>query len=372
MLAKQFILPKSGVYMAGHSLGPQPACVQDMIQQTLQDWQSLGVQAWSASYWFNMPKTVGVKIAALIGARSEEVVVCDSTVVNLFKVLSAALNVQKERQVILTCADNFPADLYIAQGLAGRHDNLVLKTVHANDLMTHLNEQVAVLMLTHVNYRDAVMLDMKILCEHARRQGIITIWDLSHSVGSVPLDLEDCGADFAVGCTYKYLNGGPGSPAFVYVNKRWHEAVESPIFGWTGHDQSFDFSPQYRASGCFRFLGGTPPILSFQALNAALDILHDQSVMAACYARRLIHRDFLIEGLSALGLKVVTPKIHSTGGHVAFEHLEASRIADKMIEAGVICDYRHPHLVRLCVNPLYLNVDDLDCCVRMLRDILNR
>lgn len=372
MLAHQFILPTSGVYMAGHSLGPQPVRVQEMIQQALFDWQTLGVAAWKKSHWFDMPKTLGAKIAAFIGASVDEVVVTDSTVVNLFKVLRSALQLQQGRHIILTCEDNFPADLYIAQGLAACHDDVILKTVKAEEIARHLDEQVAVLMLTHVNYRDASMLDMKRICDDARRQGVITVWDLSHSVGIVPLDLHASGADFAVGCTYKYLSGGPGSPAFVYVNARHHDKAASPVFGWIGHDQPFAFSGQYHASGCARFLGGTPPILSFQALHVALDVLSDQAVMAACYTTRSIHADFLIEGLASLGLHIVTPQGMPSGGHVAFVHAEGEAIAEAMMAAGVVCDYRRPHLVRLCVNPLYLSLDDLVFCLDTIRGVLKK
>ena len=360
MLAESFILPDAKLYMCGHSLGPCLLSTQYMMDKTMQDFALYGVRNWNDQQWIDLPFVLGEKIAKLIGALDTEVVVTDSTVVNLFKVLKAALQLQGDRQLILTTDDIFPADLYIAQGVG------MVKRVKPEALIDNINEEVAVLMLSHVNYRDASLLDMQRINAVAAKHGVLSVWDLSHSIGIVPIDLHGCGADFALGCTYKYLSGGPGSPAFVYAHQKHHEKMESPIFGWMGHQKPFAFEEHYHASGINKFMGGTPPILSMKALESALAIFNVQRVQDL-YQDAYRHSGFLIDSLRDLNIQVFKPL--ERGGHVAFTHDYAYGFSNALIEAGFICDYRAPHLIRLCINPLYISMNGIEDCVRQIQDI---
>ena len=249
MRASEFILPSKVLYMCGHSLGPMTKSSKNNIQSTMTDWGNKGVLSWNQSDWMNLPYVVSEKIAVMIGASALEVMVSDSTSVNLFKVLLSALRIGSKKRTILTTDDNFSADLYIAQGILAFDQSVTLKTVKKEDLISQLDDNISVLMLTQVNYRDSSVYDMKEITKRAHDLGIIVVWDLSHSVGIVPLNLKECDIDFAVGCTYKYLNGGPGAPSFVYVNERHHSVVKSPIYGWMGHHEPFLFSGEYQSSG---------------------------------------------------------------------------------------------------------------------------
>lgn len=361
MLVDQFILPEGKVYMCGHSLGPSLKTTIASVNATLQDFSAYAVSSWNKSEWIDLPYILGEKIASFIGANPDEVVVCDSTVINLFKVLKATMKMQKERKIILTTDDNFPADLYIAQGITE------VKYVKAHELYKNIDETIAVLMLTHVNYRDAEVLDMKAINEYAHKYGVLSVWDLSHSIGIVPLDLENNGADFAVGCTYKYLSGGPGSPAFIYANRKHHERMQSPIQGWMGHNQPFAFEQEYTSHGIRKFMSGTPAILSMKALQAALEIF-DKAVIDTAYYVAKGYSDSLIGALKDCGTEVHAPQ--NRGGHVAFTHKHGYAFSRALIEAGFICDYRAPDLVRLCVNPLYISLSDIEACIVQIRSIM--
>ncbi len=371
MRTHEFILPKGETYMCGHSLGPMPMAAQVRVSQALQDWQRCGVGAWNKAEWMSLPYSVADKIAPLIGALESEVVLSDSTSVNLFKVLMSALKLQQARKVILTTEDNFPADLYIAQGIAAFAEGVTLKTVRPEELLEHIDEHIAVVMLTHVNYRDASMYDMKVICEHAHKYGVFTVWDLSHSVGIVPLALNECRADFAVGCTYKYLNGGPGSPSFVYVHERHERRITSPICGWIGHDSPFAFMREYHATGSACYIGGTPYVLSIKGLEGALHVF-DHLPLEDLYARTLNYSSYLINALADLGLRVLTPKTGNKGGHVAFLHEHGYAFSRALIDLEVTGDYRTPDLIRLCINPLYLTLDDINKCIKQVAYVLEQ
>ncbi|MDP1614678.1 MAG: aminotransferase class V-fold PLP-dependent enzyme, partial [Methylococcales bacterium] len=267
MRKNDFILPHDQVYMCGHSLGPMPKLAKLQIDQVMQAWASDAVKAWNTDRWIDLPSQVATSVAPFLGADAKDLVISDSTSVNLFKVLMAALKINHKRHVILTSDDNFPADSYIAQGIQAFNRNITVKRVSRASLLEHFNEEVAVLMLTQVNYRDARVYDLNHITKMAQQQGILTVWDLSHSVGAVPLDLASSHADFAVGCTYKYLNGGPGAPAFIYCHKRHQDELISPIYGWMGHENPFAFEPIFQARGVNQFLGGTPYILSLKGLE---------------------------------------------------------------------------------------------------------
>lgn len=369
MRKEDFILPSEQIYMCGHSLGPMSKLAQSQIEQVMQAWSTQGVKAWNTDAWIDLPYQVAARIAPLIGSDVKDVVMADSTSVNLFKVLMGALKINHQRRVILTSDDNFPADSYIAQGIQALNRDITLKTVSRESLLENINEQVAVLMLSHVNYRDASSYDLDDITTKAHQQGILTVWDLSHSVGALPLDLQGSNADFAVGCTYKYLNGGPGAPAFIYCHKRHHDALISPIYGWMGHENPFAFDPIFHARHMAQFMSGTPYVISLKALDGALKSLEDLDI-TDLHARSLQYSMTLIQALQALGLQVLTPLKDARGGHVAFTHQEAYGLARALIDDGVIVDYRNPELIRMCVNPLYLDLADIHQCIEHLRHML--
>jgi kynureninase len=370
MRKKDFVLPSEQIYMCGHSLGPMSKLAQLQIEQVIQAWSTEVVKAWNTDAWIDLPYEVAARIAPFIGSDAQDVVIGDSTSVNLFKVLMGALKINHKRYVILTCDDNFPADSYIAQGIQAFHSDITLKTVSRESLLEHLNEQVAVLMLTHVNYRDASAYDLDYITAMAHQQGILTLWDLSHSVGTLPLDLQTSNADFAVGCTYKYLNGGPGAPAFIYSHKRHHDELVSPIYGWMGHERPFAFDPIFEARSVAQFISGTPYVISLKALEGALKSI-DGLDMAALRTQSLQYSMILIQALQELGLHVLTPLNDTRGGHVAFIHEEGHGLARALIDEGVIVDYRNPRLIRICVHPLYLDLADIHRCIHHLRHILD-
>lgn len=369
MRKKDFLLPSEQIYMCGHSLGPMPKLAKLQIEQAMQAWSTEAVKAWNSDAWIDLPYQVAARIAPLIGSDAKDVVVGDSTSVNLFKVLMGALKIKHKRNVILTSDDNFPADSYIAQGIQAFNKNITLKTVSREFLLENLNEQVAVLMLTHVNYRDASAYDLHYITAMAHQQGILVLWDLSHSVGALPLDLQGSNADFAVGCTYKYLNGGPGAPAFIYSHKRHHDELISPIYGWMGHENPFAFDPIFQARSVAQFISGTPYVVSLKALEGALKSI-DGLDITALRTQSLQYSMTLIQALQALGLHVLTPLNDTRGGHVAFIHEEGHGLARALIDYGVIVDYRNPGLIRMCVNPLYLDLTDINQCIDHLQYIL--
>jgi kynureninase len=368
MARDQFLLPPNQIYMCGHSLGPMPKLAKHAVEQALNAWSLDAVQSWNVHDWMDLPRQIAAKIAPLLGASEADVVINDSTSVNLFKVLMSALKIKNKRSIILTTDDNFPADLYIAQGIKAFDPRVLIKVVKPETLLDHMDEHVAVLMLTHVNYRDASVYDMAKITAYAHQQGILTAWDLSHSVGAIPLALNACGVDFAVGCTYKYLNGGPGSPAFLYVNQRHQARLLCPIYGWMGHDRPFEFEALYQAKGSAQYGGGTPGVLGLHALKGALDVL-DGVDQTALHEQSLVHSERLITALELLNFEVMTPKTSARGGHVAFMHPEGYALSRALIAHGVTVDYREPGLIRLCVNPLYLSSLDMSTCIATLRQV---
>ena len=367
----QFILPEDVIYMCGHSLGPCSKLAMNAVSKTMQDWSIDAVKAWNDKAWINLPFSIAAKIAPLIGADPSEVAVSDSTSVNLFKVLMSALRLNSNRNIILSTDDNFPADLYIAQGIAEFKNEVILKTVMAEKLIESLDDTIAVLMLTQVNYRDASVHDLAEITKYAHEHGILVVWDLSHSVGILPINLKESDADFAVGCTYKYLNGGPGAPSFIYVNARHSHNAQSPIYGWMGHKQPFIFASNYESSGAASYIAGTPYILSLKALEAALGIFEDIDI-TKIYEQSLQSLVVLEKGLKQYGLNICLPETKLRGGHLAFLHDQAYSLSRALIKHGVICDYREPNLIRLCVNPLYLNLGDIKLCLKIIGNILEK
>ena len=363
-----FTLPDDVIYLDGNSLGPLPKGVAARIAASVDDeWGNGLIRSWNAAGWADMPRTTGAKLARLIGARDDSVVVADSTSVNLFKVLSAALAHSPDRQVIVTETRNFPTDNYIAEGVirqcGDRHR--LLHVDDAADIPAALDDSVAVLMLTHVNYRTGAMHDMKALTRAAHDAGALVIWDLAHSAGAMPVDLSGCDVDFAVGCGYKYLNGGPGAPAFVYVAPRLFGDLEQPLSGWFAHKDPFAFTPHYAAaSDIGQFTCGTPPMLSLIALDSALDVW-DQVDLAMLRTKSKALTDYFIALVEARcdghGLELVSPRdSEKRGSQVSFSHQSGGyAMISALIAEGVIGDFRAPDILRFGFTPLYTRYIDV-------------
>jgi len=382
-LRAQFMLPDGLIYLDGNSLGVLPHSTAARVQQVVQQEWGVGlIRSWNSAGWIGLPQRLGDKIARLVGAQPGEVVVADSTSVNLYKVLSAALSIVKldspARTVILSERSNFPTDLYIAQALA-EQQGYTLQLAEAAELPGLLNEQTAVLMLTQVNYRTGRLHDMAALSKAALDAGALTIWDLAHSAGALPVDLHGDGADFAVGCGYKYLNGGPGAPAFVWAHPRHASRFWQPLAGWMGHAAPFEFTPGYKpAQGIARYLCGTPPVLSMAALECGLDtVLAAEPLggMAALRAKSLALTRLFAEQVvaSCPALRLASPQEGALrGSQVCFAHDEIGYpVMQALIARGVIGDFRAPDILRFGFTPLYTRFVDAWDAAEHLRDVLD-
>jgi kynureninase len=376
-LRDRFVIAEDIVYLDGNSLGPPPREVLPRIEEVLRtEWGTDLIQSWTTRGWIDLPERVAGSIASLIGARPSEVVVADSTSINIFKLLAAALRLRPGRRVILTEKENFGTDLYVAQGIADLLGaGVKLKIVDRSQRDSALDEEVAVLMLTHVDFRTGEMHDMTARTDAAHVAGALVLWDLAHSAGAVPVDLGSCGADLAVGCGYKYLNGGPGAPAFAFVAGRHHEALQSPLWGWMGHEAPFDFDVEYRpASGVGRLRVGTPPILSMAALEIGarviagigIDALRSKSVALTELFVDLVERD-----CCGLGFDLVSPREPGRrGSQVSLRHDEAYAIVQALIAEGVIGDFRVPDLLRFGFAPAYVRYVDVWDAVAALQKVM--
>ena len=382
-LRDQFHLPPGVIYLDGNSLGVLPRSTAARVQQVVtEEWGAGLIRSWNSAGWITLPQRVGDKIARLVGVGAGELVVADSTSVNLFKVLSAALSIAQAdapaRRVIVSERSNFPTDLYIAQALAAER-GFELRLVEPEDLPAALGAQTAVLMLTHVNYRTGRMHDMAALSRASHEAGALVIWDLAHSAGAVPLALADDGADFAIGCGYKYLNGGPGAPAFVWAHPRHADRFWQPLAGWMGHAAPFEFTPGYRpAAGISRYLCGTPPVLSLAALECGVDsVLAAQALggMPALRAKSLALTKLFAAQVQAHcpGLSLVSPLDDAQrGSQVCFGHTEIGYpVMQALIARGVIGDFRAPDVLRFGFTPLYLRFVDAFDAAEHLRQVLN-
>ena len=370
----RFDLPDGVIYMDGNSLGPLPRATRAAMARALDDeWGRGLIRSWNDAGWIEAPRRVGDKIAGLIGAAPGEVVVADSTSVNLFKLAVAAVRARPGRRVILTEPGNFPTDLYIAQGLAAVLPDLEVRAVPAGEIAAHLGPDVALLQLSHVHYKSAYRHDMANLTAGAQAVGALTLWDLSHSAGAIDLDLNGCNADLAVGCGYKFLNGGPGAPAFLFVAARHQETLVSPLTGWMGHAAPFDFADDYRpAPGVVRFLCGTPSVLALTALEAGVDIaLEVDRQDLAAKAKRLIGLFITEVEARCPGLTLVSPRHGPRGSHVSFAHPEGYRVMQALIARGLIGDFREPDILRFGITPLYLGYEDVWRAAQVIQQVLD-
>ncbi|MCA0457179.1 MAG: kynureninase [Chloroflexi bacterium] len=376
---EQFYIPQGVLYFDGNSLGAVPKTVEGRLQKAItEEWGNGLVRSWNTAGWYEMPRRLGNKIARLIGADDGEVVVADSTSVNLFKVLAAGVKLNPNRRVILSEPDNFPTDLYMAQGLIqllGSDHELVLKP--ANEIMGAIDENTALVMLTHVNYRTGAMHDMNAITAQAHAKGALVIWDLAHSAGALPVDLTGANADFAIGCGYKYLNGGPGAPAFVYVAKRHQPNFSQPLAGWMGHNKPFAFDWKYEpAEGIGRYLAGTQAVLSMTALECGVDVMLEAD-MVQIREKSLTMADLFIQLVEqrcgSFGLELVTPTDGSIrGSQVSYSHPQGFPIMQALVTTGVIGDYREPNILRFGFTPLYVSFTDIWDTVAILADILQK
>ncbi|HEY9286932.1 MAG TPA: kynureninase [Candidatus Dormibacteraeota bacterium] len=373
----EFSLPDGVIYLDGNSLGALPrATVARLNQVAVEEWGSGLIRSWNAADWIHAPRRIGDKIARLIGAHAGEVIVADSTSVNLFKLLAGALRLQPERHFVLTESGNFPTDLYVAQGLiemlGGNH---ALRVVPRHQLAGAIDGSVAIVMLTHVDYATGEIHDMRRLTEAAHRYGSLMLWDLSHSAGALPLDLNRNQVDLAIGCGYKYLNGGPGAPAYVFVANRLQEQLANPISGWMGHASPFAFAAEYEpAPGIARQLAGTPPVLSLMALEVAVDMwlrVDQQEARRKSMALGDLFIRLVEETCRDLGLEVASPReAAQRGSQVSLRHQEAYRVMRALIDRAVIGDFRTPDLMRFGFASLYTRYVDVYDAVRCLREVL--
>jgi kynureninase len=375
-LRERFVLPDGVVYLDGNSLGALPRATPARVAAVVErEWGAGLIRSWNDAGWIGLPRRVGDKIARLIGARAGEVIVADSTSVNLFKLLAGALALNPGRRVILTEDDNFPTDLYVAEGVAALL-GAELRRVPADAVLDAVDERVAVVSLTHVSYRTGRMYDLARVTARAHGAGALALWDLAHTAGAMRVDLDAAGVDLAVGCGYKYLNGGPGAPAFLFVAERHQAAFRSPLSGWMGHAEPFAFAPGYRAAdGIARGLVGTPPILSLAALEVGVDLaleadLDDVRRKSVALCERFIA--LVEQECAGFGLRLASPRdAAQRGSQVCFAHPEGYAIMQALIARGVIGDFRAPDILRFGFAPLYIRFADVATAVHHLREVLH-
>lgn len=370
-----FDLPQGVTYLDGNSLGPLPRAAAARVAATITDeWGQMLIGGWNKAGWMDQPSKVGDRIARLIGAAAGTVVMGDTLSVKVYQALASALDLNPTRRIILSDTGNFPSDLYMAQGLCRMlGQGYELKTVAPEDVLDAIDDTIAVTMITEVDYRTGRKHDMAAITARAHAAGALTIWDLAHTAGALPVDLAGTGADFAVGCTYKYLNSGPGGPAFIYVAPHLANKVNPALSGWLGHDAPFAFDPDYRPGpGIERMRVGTPPVLQLAALEAALDIW-DQVDMADLRAASLRLTDQFIAEVEAScpTLALVTPREHSMrGSQVSFSHPQGYAIMQALIAHRVIGDFRAPDILRFGFTPLFTDAADVTRAVETLARIM--
>ena len=370
-----FHLPAGVIYLDGNSLGPLPLAARGRVAAMMSDeWGEMLIRAWNKAGWMDQPARVGDRIGRLIGAPEGTVVMGDTLSIKVYQALASALEMRPDRRVILSDTGNFPSDLYMAEGLIKSLDKgHELRAVAPQDVEAAIDDNTAVLLLTEVDYRTGRKHDMARLTETAQAAGALTIWDLAHSAGALPIDLTAAKADFAVGCTYKYLNGGPGAPAFIYLRPDHAGKARPALSGWLGHEAPFAFDRDYRAgTGIERMRVGTPPVIALAALETALDVfesvdLHD------IRSKSIELSDLFIAEVERRcpDLALVSPKDSALrGSHVSFAYAEGYAVMQALIDRGVIGDFRAPDILRFGIAPLYLDADDVVRAASVLEDIV--
>ena len=373
---ERFDLPPDVVYLDGNSLGALPRATRQRIATVVADeWGSGLIRSWNDADWIGAPRRVGDKIAGLIGAEPGEVIVADSTSANLFKLIAVALDARPGRREVLSEPGNFCSDLYVIEGALRGVQGRSLRLEPADRLIDCISEDTALVVLTHVHYKSAAMHDMRAITARAHEKGALVLWDLSHSVGALQVDLNGCDADFAVGCGYKYLNGGPGAPAFLFVAQRHLASSVSPLSGWMGHARPFDFVDGYApAAGIERFLCGTPPILGLLSLECGVDLLLEAGTAALQAKSQGLCQLFssLVEEMCAgHDLRLLSPTdSRQRGSHLAYAHPNGYAVMRALIDRGVIGDFRAPDCLRFGLVPLYTRYEDVWHAVATLRDVL--
>ena len=370
---ERFHVPEGVIYLDGNSLGCLPRATPAAMARVVEkEWGEGLIRSWNDAGWFELGVRVGGKIAPLVGAQPHEVIACDSTSVNLFKLIAAGLQMRPGRKVILSEPGNFPTDLYMIEGLE-RQGLAERRLTPRERLIEALDEDVAVLMLTHAHYKTGEVFDMAALTKAAQDAGALVLWDLSHSTGALPVDLNAAGADFAVGCGYKYLCGGPGAPAFAFVAERHHADLQQPLTGWFGHARPFAFTDEYEdAPGIEQLQCGTQPILGLTSLEVGVDLIAEIGV-DRLYAKSRALSEFFLEVLQEHGvdLPLVSPAdSDARGSQLSFRHAHAYRLCQALIARGVIGDFRDPDILRLGFAPAYLRFADTAEAARHLAEVL--
>ncbi len=378
-IKEKYQLPPETIYLDGNSLGPVLKSIPNTISNVVEnEWGNDLVGSWNSNNWIELPTLVGEKIAPLIGAGPGQVICADSVSVNLFKLLACALELNAKRNIVLSEASNFPTDLYIAEGVSSMVGNKKCQLILSSEakIEDSLSDEVAVLLLTQVDFRSGKLHDIQSITAAAHQAGIIVIWDLAHSAGALPLRLDEWRVDFAVGCGYKYLNGGPGAPAFIYAAKRHHDHVQQPLKGWMGHKAPFEFEARYSAgSGMRQFLCGTPPILSMSALNSALNVfdslsmdqVRDKAIALSSFFQELVQQDSSLDCLNLVSPSEPTQR----GNQLAYQHPDAYAICQALIDRKVIADFRSPDILRLGFSPLFLSFMDIAQAAKILGDVMS-
>jgi kynureninase len=375
-LRSEFILDDSLIYLDGNSLGPVSKAAQARVRETIDhEWAQSLVRGWGEG-WMDAPTRLGDRLAPLIGARSGEVLVADTLTILLAKLIGGALDQRPSRHVVLTDVVNFHSDIYIVEAMAKRAGRpVVVRAIERSTLDAELNEDVALVMLTHVDFRSGEMLDLEGITTKVHNVGALMLWDFAHSTGAVPLDVTGANVDFAAGCGYKYLNGGPGAPAFMYVRESWHGILENPFSGWLGHARPFNFERDYEpAKGMQAFVTSSPSIIAMASLEGALEIW-DRVTIDQVRSKSVAMTDLfmdLVEQRQPGVFNVVTPLEHSLrGSQVALQHDEAYGIIQALIERNVIGDFRAPDICRFGFTPLYLRFVDVFDAVEHLVEVMN-
>lgn len=370
-LSPDFVLPEGVVYLDGNSLGAMPVQARERARQVVEEEWAVGlIRSWNDADWVSLARRVGDRVGTLVGAQAGTVIACDSTSINLYKAVGSAMSHAAGPRVILTDSANFPSDLYVLGTIASAQ-GWDLRTVEPDRVLDALGDEVGVLAVTQVDYRSGRRHDMAAVTRRASELGVVTVWDLAHSAGAFDVQLDACGVDYAVGCGYKFLNGGPGAPAFIYVSAGRQAEMSNPITGWFGHERPFDFDPEFRpAEGIDRMRVGTSHVLSLSVLDAALDVF-DGLDRDEVWDRGTELVSHLLDGFTELGQNVITPPTPSErGSQASFRHPQAYAIVQALIDRGVIGDFRTPDIARFGVAPLYLSHRDIATALLELSEVL--